>query len=47
MAQLLKRLKIRAQNSKEILLKIIKNPITNKLPYNCLKIGEFIIIFII
>ncbi|MES1918830.1 18S rRNA pseudouridine methyltransferase [Bonamia ostreae] len=40
MAQLLHKRKIRAAENKEVkLIQIIKNPITNHLPTNCLKIG--------
>lgn len=39
MAQLLTKLKIRAQESSDLLLKVVKNPITNHLPPNTLKIG--------
>lgn len=35
MAQLLTKLRIRAANSSEILLKVIKNPITDHLPLGC------------
>lgn len=38
MVQLLHRLSIRSTNSQEKLLKVIKNPITNHLPYNCRKV---------
>ena len=38
-AQLLTKLKIRATQTSETLLKIIKNPITNYFPSPCLKIG--------
>jgi len=50
-AQLLTKLKIRAQQNSETLLKVIKNPITNYLPSNCLKIGliykKFVALFLI
>jgi len=36
---LLVKLKIRAQESSEMLMKVVKNPITNHLPPNALKIG--------
>jgi len=39
MAQLLVKLKIRAHESSEMLLKVIKNPITNHFPHGTLKIG--------
>jgi rRNA small subunit pseudouridine methyltransferase Nep1 len=39
MAQLLEKLKIRAINSSKTLLRVIKNPITNHLPADCLKVG--------
>jgi rRNA small subunit pseudouridine methyltransferase Nep1 len=32
-------MKIRAQESSEVLLKVIKNPVTNHLPANAVKIG--------
>ena len=39
MAQLLKKLKIRASTTKEVLLKIIKNPVVNHLPKSCITFG--------
>lgn len=39
MAQLLEKLKIRAVNSSKTLLKVIKNPITDHLPNDCLKVS--------
>ncbi|KRX02908.1 hypothetical protein PPERSA_13162 [Pseudocohnilembus persalinus] len=39
MIQLLQKLRIRAVQSSETLLKVIKNPITDHLPQNCVKIG--------
>lgn len=38
-AQLLKNLKIRAVNTSQTLLKIIKNPITDHIPINTFKVG--------
>ena len=38
-AQLLKNLKIRAVNTSQTLLKVIKNPVTDHLPIDTLKIG--------
>ena len=35
----MKKLKIRAANSSQVLLKVIKNPVVNHLPFECLKIG--------
>ena len=40
---MLVKLKIRAANSSEVLLKIVKNPITAHLPHNTLKIGMLIL----
>jgi rRNA small subunit pseudouridine methyltransferase Nep1 len=39
MAQLLSKLKIRANQTSEYLLKVIKNPITNHIPADSLKVG--------
>ncbi|EEQ42100.1 ribosomal RNA small subunit methyltransferase NEP1 [Candida albicans L26] len=38
MVQLLHKLSIRSENSKEVLLKVIKNPITDHLPTKCRKV---------
>lgn len=38
-AQLLKTLKIRAVNSNKTLLKVIKNPVTDHIPVDAIKIG--------
>ncbi|MDC6272064.1 ribosomal RNA small subunit methyltransferase NEP1 [Acetobacter pasteurianus] len=38
MVQLLHKLNIRSENSKEVLLKVIKNPITDHLPTKCRKV---------
>ena len=35
MGQLLQKYRIRALNSSEVLLKIIKNPITQYIPFGC------------
>lgn len=39
MAQLLEKLKIRAINSSKTLLRVIKNPITDHVPSDCLKVA--------
>ena len=39
MVQLLQKLKIRAVNSNKTLLKVIKNPVTDHLPLDTIKIG--------
>ena len=39
MAQLLKKLKIRASTTKEVLLKVVKNPVVNHLPKKCITFG--------
>jgi len=38
MAQILDQLKVRAVNCSKTLLKIIKNPITDHIPADCLKV---------
>ncbi len=39
MVQLLHKLKIRASDGPDILMKVVKNPVTNHFPPNCVKIG--------
>jgi len=39
MAQLLQKLKIRAVNTNKVLLRVIKNPVTDHLPQDAIKIG--------
>jgi rRNA small subunit pseudouridine methyltransferase Nep1 len=39
MVQLLHKLKIRASDGPEVLLKVVKNPVTLHLPQGCLKLG--------
>lgn len=42
MAQILEKLKVRAVNSSKTLLKIVKNPITDHLPQDCLRVGSLL-----
>ncbi len=39
MVQLLHKLKIRASDGPDVLMKVVKNPVTNHFPPGCIKIG--------
>lgn len=41
MAQVLEKLRIRAVNSSKTLIKVVKNPVTDHLPTDCLKVVYF------